>query len=123
MMKLSVSVCLLLLIISVAVSKLEYPYEIISFDYSAHKLPLSYRSYGNTVELANKVKLNPPVPNRGGAYRLAYPLQNQKDFEVEVEFSINSELKTSRGFEMIFNEKQFDSIGLEAPENVLGFKT
>ena len=85
----SVSVCLLI-IASVAYSRLDVPYKVISFDYSAHELPLAYRTDGNAVELASKVKLNPPVPNRYGAYKLAYPLQNQKDFEVEIEFSINS---------------------------------
>ena len=42
-------------------------YENYSFDYSAHKLPLAYTTYGNAVELNHKVKLNSNVTNRGGA--------------------------------------------------------
>jgi len=33
-------------------------YENYSFDYSAHKLPIAYTTYGNAVELNHKVKLN-----------------------------------------------------------------
>ena len=39
-------------------------YENYSFDYSAHKLPLAYTTYGNAVELNHKVKLNSNVTNR-----------------------------------------------------------
>ena len=42
-------------------------YENYSFDFSAHKLPLAYTTYGNAVELNHKVKLNSNVTNRGGA--------------------------------------------------------
>ena len=42
-------------------------YENYSFDYSAHKLPLAYSTYGNAVELNHKVKLNSKIMNRGGA--------------------------------------------------------
>ena len=65
-----------LMLASTCLSKLEYPYKLISFDYYAHEPPLAYRSFGNTVELGNKVKLTPPVEDRGGAYSLAYPLKN-----------------------------------------------
>ena len=42
-------------------------YENYSFDYSAHKLPLAYSTYGNAVELNHKVKLNSKIMNRSGA--------------------------------------------------------
>ena len=49
-------------------------YENYSFDYSAHKLPLAYTTYGNAVELNHKVKLNSIVANRGGAIVLQRPI-------------------------------------------------
>ena len=49
-------------------------YENYSFDYSAHKLPLAYTTYGNAVELNHKVKLNSNVTNRGGALVLSRPI-------------------------------------------------
>ena len=52
----------------------KYPYVNYSFDYSAHNIPIAYSSIDNTVELFTKVKLNPKVPSRGGAYVLDNPL-------------------------------------------------
>ena len=49
-------------------------YENYSFDYSAHKLPLAYTTYGTAVELNHKVKLNSNVTNRGGALVLSRPI-------------------------------------------------
>lgn len=42
-------------------------YENYSFDYSAHKLPLAYTTFGNAIELNHKVKLTSKIMNRGGA--------------------------------------------------------
>ena len=36
-------------------------YENYSFDYSAHKTPIAYSSYGNAIELTRKVKLSSKV--------------------------------------------------------------
>lgn len=76
------------LLAGLGISKLPYEYKLISFDYSAHEVPIAYQSFGNTIELDSKVKLNPPVPRRGGAYQMSYPIGNTKDFEVDIEFTI-----------------------------------
>ena len=39
-----------------------------SFDYTSGVRPLAWKSYGNTIELANTVKLNPAVENKYGGY-------------------------------------------------------
>ena len=62
-----------------------------SFDFSAHTRPIAYVTYGNALELVNKVKVNPDVANRGGAYLFDSTISD-KDFEIEVEFSIQSPL-------------------------------
>jgi hypothetical protein len=49
-------------------------YENYSFDYSAHKTPLAYSSYGNAIELTRKVKLSSKVMHKGGAYVLNRPI-------------------------------------------------
>ena len=43
-------------------------YEHYSFDFSAHERPIAYSTIGNALELVNKVKVNPAVADRGGAY-------------------------------------------------------
>jgi len=35
--------------------------DVYSFDYSAHKSPLAYRTYDNAIELVHKTKLIPAV--------------------------------------------------------------
>ena len=72
-------------------------YENYSFDFSAHRRPIAYASWGNTVELQSKVKLLPLVENAGGAYVLA-PEISSNSVEFDIEFTINSELMKSRGF-------------------------
>ena len=52
----------------------KYPYKNFNFDYSSHNIPIAYTSVDNTVELFSKVKLNPSVPQKGGAYILDSPL-------------------------------------------------
>lgn len=68
-----------------------------SFDFSAHTRPIAYVTYGNALELVNKVKVNPDVANRGGAYVFDSTISD-KDFEIEIEFSIQSPLDQARGF-------------------------
>ena len=70
---------ILLLIFVGALSK--QVYENYSFDYSAHKLPLAYTTFGNAVELNHKVKLTSKIMNRGGALVLQKPIAMQ-EFEV-----------------------------------------
>jgi hypothetical protein len=72
-------------------------YDVYSFDYSAHKLPLYYQTYGNAVELSHKVKLNSEVNRKGGAYVLDAPI-TFPEIEVEVDFTINSDIDKARGF-------------------------
>jgi len=62
-------------------------YENYSFDFSAHTKPLAYTTIGNALELVNKVKVNPDVANRGGAYLFDSKIQD-KEFEIELEFTI-----------------------------------
>ena len=78
-------------------------YENYSFDFDSHKIPIAYRSHGNTVELHNHVKLNSIVPGRGGAYLLDRQIK-WKDFRVDVNFSILGDLTKARGFEMILTD-------------------
>lgn len=53
-------------LLGVVASKGQF-YENYSFDYSAGRMPLAYTTYGNAIELNNKVKLNSKIPDRGGA--------------------------------------------------------
>ena len=56
-------------------------YDNYSFDYSAGKLPLSYTTYGNAIELHHKLKLNSGIIDRGGALVLDRSIQ-MEEFEV-----------------------------------------
>jgi|Transcript_41776 hypothetical protein len=62
-------------------------YENYSFDFSAHTRPIAYTTVGNALELTNKVKLNPAVPDRGGAYKCDGTIDD-KEFEIEFEFTV-----------------------------------
>ena len=45
------------------------PLDVFSFDYSAHRSPLAYRTYEGSVELMHKTKLIPRVKDiRGGFF-------------------------------------------------------
>ena len=81
-------------------------YENYSFDFSAHKRPIAYTTYGNALELNSKVKLNPAVDNRYGAYVFDGKLKDEV-FEIEMEFTVASELNRSRGFMMILSQNEF----------------
>lgn len=56
-------------------------YENYSFDFSAHERPIAYQAYGNAIELVNKIKLNPDVEGRGGAYKFDDHIE-EKEFEI-----------------------------------------
>ena len=56
-------------------------YENYSFDFSAHERPIAYQAYGNAIELVNKIKLNPDVEGRGGAYKFDNHIE-EKEFEI-----------------------------------------
>ena len=43
-------------------------YDNYSFDLSAHDRPMAYVALGNALEHNSRVKLNPAVEDRGGAY-------------------------------------------------------
>ena len=66
-------------------------YENYSFDFSAHTRPIAYTTFGNTLELTNKVKLNPMVAERAGAYKFDTKLTD-KDFEVDLEFTVRNDI-------------------------------
>jgi len=91
-----------------ATSFKRYPYPNYSFDYSKHVVPIAYSSAENTVELFNKVKLNPRVPMKGGGYYLDVPLDQTvfEEFEVDIEFTINSEIELSRHIMLFFSRNE-----------------
>ena len=62
-------------------------YDNYSFDFSAHTRQIAYTTAGNALELLNKVKVNPAVPDRTGAYILDVKMTD-KDFVVDVEFTV-----------------------------------
>lgn len=88
-------------------------YENYSFDFSAHTRPIAYRTLGNTLELNNKVKLNPAVPNRGGAYVFDKQITD-KDFEIEMEFTLQSQINLSRGFMLLLTQHEVLEEEIEA---------
>ena len=74
---------------------------------------------GNTVELQSKIKLNPSVPEAGGAYALMTKIL-QKEVEFDIEFTIQSDLYKSRGFTALFTQNDLYSEDFEKP---LGYRT
>ena len=86
----------------------KYPYNNYNFDYSSHNIPIAYTSVDNTVELFSKVKLNSKVPSKGGAYILDAPLDQTvfEEFEVDVEFTLNTDPAQARGFMILFNRNE-----------------
>ena len=80
-------------------------YKNYSFDFSAHKRPIAYTTFGNALELVNKVKLSPAVAKRGGAYLLDTTI-NDKEFEIDIEFTIRSDLDQSLGFMALLTQHE-----------------
>ena len=74
---------------------------------------------GNSLELVNKVKVNPAVPDRGGAYVFDSHI-GDKEFEVEVEFTIQSDLIKSRGFMILLTQQQM--LEEEFTESTVGYR-
>lgn len=93
--------------VSAAISTNIAKYPNFSFDYSAHEMPLFYTSYGNAVELNHNVKLNSLIEEKGGAYSLDAPIEF-KEIALGIEFTINSDLETARGFQTILSKFPFD---------------
>ena len=51
------------------------------------------------------MKLNSKISNRGGGYTLDKPVKSD-NFEVDIEFTIQSDLERSRGFEILLTEHE-----------------
>ena len=96
------------------------PYENYSFDYSAHKVPIAYKSHFNAIELHSHVKLNSRVEGRGGGYTLDKEIIFE-NFEVDIDFTIESDTSKARGFEAIFTEHFQDEDDFEKGE--FGYST
>ena len=94
-----------LLFLSLVTAQNKTYYENYSWDYSAHKMPIAYTSHGNAVEMHHFVKLNNKIPSRGGAYTLDRPVKSD-NFEVDIEFTIMSDLEKARGFEIFLTEHE-----------------
>ena len=90
-----------------------------SFDFSAHTRPIAYVTHGNALELNNKVKVNPAVANRGGAYVFDSTISD-KDFEIEVEFTIQSPLDQARGFMLLLTQQEM--LEQEFEESTIGYR-
>ena len=95
-------------------------YENYSFDFSAHKRPIAYTTYGNALELNSKVKLNPAVADRYGAYVFDGKLKDDV-FEIELEFTVASELNSSRGFMVMLSQNEFQEE--EFSDSQIGYRT
>ena len=65
----------------------------------------SSESLGCHFCLKSKIKLNPAVANSGGAYVLNTDIQT-REVEVDIEFTVQSELETSRGFMALFTQNE-----------------
>ena len=72
-------------------------YENYSFDYPAHKLPISYTPLECAIELHHHVKLNNKVPTKGGGYTLDKPLV-WKDFEIDLNVNMKTGHDDFNGF-------------------------
>jgi len=94
-------------------------YDNYSFDFSAHTRPIAYTTYGNALELVNKVKLNPAVADRAGAYKFDTKLAD-KDFEVDLEFTVRSDLDSARGFMVLLTQQEM--LEEEFMESQIGYR-
>jgi hypothetical protein len=70
-------------------------------------MPIAYTPYANTIELHNSVKLNSKVPLMGGGYKLDRTIK-WNTFSVEIDFSILSQPKTSRGMEVFLTHHDWN---------------
>lgn len=71
-------------------------------------MPIAYTSIDNAVELHSKVKLNTLVPMKGGGYLLDVPLEQRifEEFEMDIEFTINSEIENARHLMIFFSRNE-----------------
>ena len=68
-------------------------------------MPIAWKAYGNTVELTDRVKLVSDVDNRGGMYTFESVI-SQKQAEITIEFTIQNELDTARGFMTVLTQEE-----------------
>jgi len=68
-----------------------------SFDFSAHKTPLAFDTYGAAVQLHNRYKLIPDIKDRQGAIVLNKRIMSDRKYEVDVEFTMKSDEMRSHG--------------------------
>ncbi len=92
-----------------------------SFDYLEGKTPLSYTTYGTSIELFSRMKLVPPVPDRSGAIMLSEPLRSSK-FEILIDFSFQSEGKESDGFGIYLLKGAAPEMNTEDIGGVMGYR-
>jgi hypothetical protein len=94
-----------------------------SFDYSSHDVPIAYTALDNAVELHSKVKLNTVVPMKGGGYLLDVPLDQTifEEFEMDIEFTINSDIENSRHLMIFFSRNEPNPKDFTASQ--IGYKT
>ena len=84
-----------------------------SFDFSAHKLPVAFDTYGASVQLHSKYKLIPDVDRRNGAIvlnkvsvllsivvltNIVQKILADRKYEFDVEFKFQSDEDYSHGF-------------------------
>jgi hypothetical protein len=65
--------------------------EHLSFDFTKHKLPIAYTTYGAAVQLHHKFNLLPDVPNRQGLIVMTQSIESDYKFEIDVEFLIETD--------------------------------
>ena len=75
---------------------------------------------GNALEHNDKVKLNPAVRDRYGAYVFDSKITDE-NFEIELEFTIASDLNKSRGFMMMLTTTEIQETDIE--QSHIGYKT
>ena len=93
--------------------------EAFSFDYSAHKSPLAYQTFHQSVELLHRTKLIPASKSNYGAVFLKKASQDENqllqlethNYEIDVEFVINSELEKSNGFAIMLLKNEPEIAG------------
>ena len=67
----------------------------------------------------SKVKLNPDVEGRGGAYVFDSHIED-KEFEIQLEFTIRSDLDKARGFMTLLTQHEMQED--EFLDSVLGYR-
>ena len=69
-------------------------------------MPLAFKTFGNPIELNHKLKLNSKKGLKGSALVLTRPIKFP-EFEVQVEYTINTPSDMSRGTLIILIENEF----------------